>query len=144
MILWRISNYADLSGVGGLRFPARWHNKGKPIVYAAEHPALAMLEILVNSNRTNLPDSFILLEIEAPTSISFENNTKLKSGWQFDENYTRVLGDKWLADETTAMLRVPSAVMPNSFNYLINPSHRDSSHIKIINHETHEFDLRLR
>lgn len=144
MILWRISNYADLSGIGGLKFPARWHSKGKPIVYAAENPALAMLEILVNSQRANLPDSYTLMTIEAPNSAQIENIFKLKLDWQFDENYTRDLGDKWLAGLTTPLLRVPSAVMPSSFNYLVNPSHKDAAQIKIVKHETHALDSRLR
>jgi RES domain-containing protein len=144
MVLWRISNFTDLSGVGGLKYPARWHSKGKPIVYTAEHPALAMLEILVNSQRSNLPDTYTLLEIEAPNTAQIENISKLKSGWQFDENYTRALGDKWLADVMTPILRVPSTVMPRTFNYLINPSHKDSAQIEIINQDIHALDPRLR
>jgi RES domain-containing protein len=144
MILWRISNFNNLSGVGGLKFPARWHSKGKPIIYTAEHPALAMLEILVNSQRSNLPDSYTLLEIEAPNTAQIESISKLKSGWQFDENYTRALGDKWLTDVITPILRVPSTVMPRTFNYLINPLHKDSAQIKINKQENHALDSRLR
>jgi RES domain-containing protein len=144
MILWRISNYTDLSGVGGLKYAARWHSKGKPIIYAAEHPALAMLEILVNSQRTNLPDTYTLLEIEVPNTAMIDNVSGLKSGWQFDENYTRKIGDKWLASVSNPVLRVPSAIMPNAFNYLINPSQKSSALIAIIKIETHSLDPRLR
>jgi RES domain-containing protein len=51
MELWRISNYADLSGAGGLRAAGRWHSQGKRIVYLADHPSSALLEMLVHLDR---------------------------------------------------------------------------------------------
>lgn len=144
MFLWRISNYADLSGVGGIRFSARWHSKGRPIVYTAEHPALAMLEILVNNQRANLPNTYRLLKIEAALTHLTDEVSKLKFGWQGDENYTRALGDKWLQEQASPLLRVPSAIMPHAFNYLINPEHQLSSEIKISKIEDHPFDIRLK
>lgn len=144
MILWRISNYADLSGVGGVRFSARWHSKGRPIVYTAEHPALALLEILVNNQRANLPNTYQLLRIEAASTRLVDEVSKLKFGWQGDENYTRALGDKWLEDGTSPLMRVPSAIMPHAFNYLINPEHQKSSEIQISKIEDHPFDIRLK
>ncbi len=144
MVIWRISNYADISGVGGLKFSARWHNKGAAIVYTAEHPALALLELLVHSNRSNLPDSYKLLEILVPTQLKIESAQALKIGWQGDENYTRDLGDKWLQDRLSAIMRVPSVIMPNSFNYLINPAHPQATEIKILKMENHPLDVRLK
>jgi RES domain-containing protein len=144
MIIWRISNYADISGVGGIKFAARWHNKGAAIVYTTEHPALAMLEILVHSNRSNLPDSYKLLEIFVPDQLEIEPPQVLKSRWQNDEAYTRALGDKWLQDKLSPIMQVPSVIMPNSFNYLINPEHPQSKHIKIYGTGIHLFDSRLK
>jgi RES domain-containing protein len=144
MKLWRISNDTDLSGIGGLKFAARWHSKGKAIVYTAEHPALALLEILVNGQQSNLPDTYTLLELEVPDATEIERISKLESGWHLDESYTRNLGDKWLASKATPLLRVPSAVMPRAFNYLINPSHKISEHIKIVGHDIHQTDQRLK
>lgn len=144
MKLWRISNYADLSGIGGIKFAARWNSKGKPIIYATENPALAMLEILVHIDRLLLPDTYTLLEIQAGNHVKIEDIHDLKSNWYADENYTRSIGDKWLTVQTSAMLRVPSAVMPNSFNVLINPTHKDIERIKIIGIKKHALDFRLK
>jgi RES domain-containing protein len=65
--LWRISNYSDLGGMGGLRNSGRWHNRGLPVVYLAESAALAMLEVLVHFSADaddDIPDNFQLLEID--------------------------------------------------------------------------------
>src|ERR1700710_2443183 len=73
MELWRISNYADLKGIGGLRASGRWHFAGQPVVYLAEHPASALLEILVHqqlSHSEHVPDSYQLLRIEVPDDIA--------------------------------------------------------------------------
>ena len=67
MVLWRISNFADLKGVGGLRAPGRWHTTGRPVVYLAEHPAGALLETLVHQeigSAADLPDTYRLLRVE--------------------------------------------------------------------------------
>lgn len=144
MVVWRISNYPDISGIGGLKFSARWHNKGAPIVYTAEHPALALLEVLVNSKRSDLPDGYKLLEILIPNHLKAGPMPFLKDGWQKDENYTRSVGDKWLRDQLAPIMRVPSVIMPNSFNYLINPEHPLFIEIKISKAENHTLDLRLK
>ena len=62
--LWRISNYADLSGTGGLRFHARWHTMGSLIVYCADHPAAALAEYLVHLDPEDFTEAFNLLTIE--------------------------------------------------------------------------------
>ena len=66
MELWRISNYADLSGIGGLRAAGRWHYAGHPIVYLAETPAAALLEVCVHTSANDVPPEFTLLKIEGP------------------------------------------------------------------------------
>ena len=69
MILWRISNYADLAGRGGLLAPGRWHDRGNPIVYCADHPSTALLEMLVHVDPDQLPDGFQLLKIHCPDDV---------------------------------------------------------------------------
>ena len=74
MYLWRISNYADLKGLGGFRAGGRWHFPGQPVVYLAEHPALAFLEILVHhevARIEDLPKQYQLLQVEVPESVAF-------------------------------------------------------------------------
>jgi len=148
VIVWRISNYLDLSGKGGLRAPARWHNAGAPIVYTASSPASALLEVLVHlelNDPEHLPDSYQLLRIAVPDSISI---TELDEGgldpnWRSLIEITRAIGDEWLRNSDSALLGVPSAIVPHTQNYLINPAHRDTRKIKINAHGSFPFDFRL-
>jgi len=66
--LWRISNYSDLSGPGGLKASGRWHEKGRHVVYTSDHPASALLEAMVHLeiDFEDLPDTYQLLEIDVP------------------------------------------------------------------------------
>lgn len=148
MIVWRISNYLDLSGQGGLRAPARWHNAGAPIVYTASSPASALLEVLVHlelNDPDHLPDSYQLLRIDVPDSIAIAelDEGRLDPDWRKLLELTRATGDEWLRNSTSALLAVPSAIVPHTQNYLINPAHRDTRKIKINAHGNFPFDFRL-
>jgi RES domain-containing protein len=148
VIVWRISNHQDLSGQGGLRAAARWHSAGRPIVYTASSPASAMLEIMVHlelSELENLPDSYQLLQIQVPDSLAIAeiNSRSLNSNWRENLQTTRSIGDEWLRQFDSALLSVPSAIVPHTQNYLINPAHRDVKKIKIHAHGSYPFDFRL-
>lgn len=141
MILWRISEYASLDGLGGLAVAGRWHSKGRPIVYAAESSALAMLETLVHLEIELLPPPFQLLKIEAPDRLAFVE-------WPGDADHldlagTRHWGDDWLAAAKTPMAKVPSAVAPGGTNWLINPTHGGAGSIRILAAARWPWDPRL-
>lgn len=147
MILWRISNHENLLGTGGIRAAGRWHNKGSPIVYLADHPALALLEVLVHLDMA--PDeasrNYRLLEVDYPQSRSVSRLPEdvLRLDWHDDIEHTRSRGDEWLRRGSTALLRVPSAVVPKSFNYLLNPSHPEAAKAVIRSVTSHPYDHRL-
>ncbi len=148
MIVWRISNHLDLSGKGGLRAAARWHNAGAPVVYTASSPASALLEVLVHlelGDPVNLPDSYQLLKVDVPDNLPIAevDEASLSADWRNNLDESRVLGDKWLSEFETALLSVPSAIVPHTQNYLINPAHRDTKKIKIKSHGSFPFDFRL-
>ncbi|MBC8640676.1 RES family NAD+ phosphorylase [Caballeronia sp. EK] len=136
MVLWRISNYADLKGVGGLRAPGRWHFAGRPVVYLAEHPAGALLETLVHQevrSTADLPDTYRLLRVAIGDQVTIAELSEgvLPENWREDASYTQSAGSEWLEGGSTALLKVPSAVMPFAYNYILNPVHADVAHIKI-------------
>ncbi|OLL31311.1 hypothetical protein BTH42_12465 [Burkholderia sp. SRS-W-2-2016] len=136
MDLWRISNYADLRGIGGLRAPGRWHFAGRPVVYLAEHPAVALLETLVHQeigNPARLPDKYQLLRIEVPdgTMLAEIADGEIPENWRDDLPWTRNAGTEWLNGGSSVLLKVPSAILPCAFNYLMNPAHPDASLLKI-------------
>jgi RES domain-containing protein len=88
MILWRISNYADLLGIGGIEASARWHTAGRPIVYLAENPSSALLEILVHleADEEDRPDSYQILKVETAEDMISERRRDARhwgmTGWK--------------------------------------------------------------
>lgn len=135
MIVWRVANarYADLSGQGGLHGPGRWHSQGRPIVYTAEHPSLALLETRVHMNVENyLLANYVLLKIDTA-------DLEIADAPDVDLDAMQAFGDAWLAGGETSLLRVPSVVVPESFNVLLNPLHPAAGEAKVV--ETRAFDV---
>jgi RES domain-containing protein len=144
--LWRISNHRSLSGEGGLKYSARWHTAGKPIVYLAASPAGALIEVLVHLEleEDELPPAYTLLQVRVPSDLAIEElRIPSKTDWKNDLISSRNIGDKWLKDAKTALARVPSAILPNTFNYLLNPSHHDAKNARIVGSTKATFDPRL-
>jgi RES domain-containing protein len=143
--LWRVSNHASLDGTRGLRASGRWHNRGKRIVYCAPNPATALLEILVHAeiDIQDIPVTIRYLEIEAPDSIAVESLDVSGAGPGWQQEKSRRLGDEWLSSKRSALLRVPSVIVPATWNVLINPAHFESGHIRIVRTHRHVFDRRL-
>lgn len=147
MILWRISNYRDLSGTGGLLHGGRWHHRGRPVVYLAESPAGALVEALVHvqaAHAGELPAHYQLLEVAVPDDVVAEP-VQLPDGaaWRDDTGLTRACGDAWLASGRSLLLRVPSAVVARSFNCLFNPLHAQAAQCRVLSVARHPFDGRL-
>jgi RES domain-containing protein len=146
--LWRISNHPDLRGLGGLRASARWHTKGREIVYCAEAPTGALLEALVHlevDSLEALPKSYQLLRILLPDDVPLEevSPAALPSDWKRRTLLTRSIGDAWLAAGRTAALRVPSAVSPHAFNVLLNPRLIRGTGIRVTSRNRYPFDTRV-
>lgn len=147
MRLWRISNHASLSGDGGLLASARWHRRGKRIVYLADHPASALLEVIVHLEvkAENMPGGFQLLKIDVPEDLAVDqpDQVELPADWSQSISLTQKIGDVWLNEGLTSLLRVPSAIVPETNNYLLNPQHREAARISIISIARFAFDPRL-
>jgi len=147
MLLWRISNYSSLDGRGGFIADGRWHFQGTPVVYLAESPAGALLEVLVHLELdiTGLPAGYKLLKIEAPPDLLPEklNEAEFPSRWRENPRVTAEMGTKWLRRGETAMLRVPSAIVPETFNVVLNPLHPTAAKLKILWHRSYPWDSRL-
>jgi RES domain-containing protein len=130
-----VSNHAAVDGVGGLRAPGRWHTRGRPIVYCAGSAAAALLETLVHAeiDAEDIPVAFRYLEIEVADSAAVETirPSDLGSAWQTRLDRTRRTGDQWLRSGRTALLRVPSVIAPETWNFLTNPAHSESAAIRI-------------
>ena len=147
MRLWRISNFTDLSGIGGVESSARWHSRGREIVYLAESPPGALLERLVHLeiDPEDIPTTYQLLAVDIPDNTLFENvdADELPPEWRERDAVTQSAGDRWLQGGRTALLRVPSAITPHTFNWLLNPRHPDAASATVTDIVIAPFDPRL-
>ena len=147
MRLWRISDYANLSGDGALHNAGRWHSRGRRVVYLADHPASALLEVMVHLeiDAEDLPSHYQLLGIELPDDlpITSRDERELPDNWREHATVTQALGDNWLRNAPAALLSVPSVIVPNARNYLLNPGHPDAVRIGIASTMRFAFDPRL-
>jgi RES domain-containing protein len=146
--LWRISNYLDLSGEGALGTSGRWHTEGRLVVYLADCPAGALLERIVHlmDRREGgfLPQFYQLLKAAVPDELAIKQlNTIAPTDWKERPEFTRNLGDSWLASRETALARVPSAIAPQSWNYLLNLEHPGAKQVVVAEVIREQLDNRL-
>lgn len=147
MTLWRISNHVSLAGDGGLWASGRWHTRGRRIVYCSQSPAAALVEVLVHFeiDIQDLPTRYRLLKLHAPDDLSIEEVTPrgLPEDWLERIDLTRAMGDRWLEAGRSSLLTVPSGVVPETFNVLLNPTHHDAERVVIVQVSEHPIDPRL-
>jgi RES domain-containing protein len=147
VILWRISNYATLDGTGGLYASGRWHTKGHPVVYCTLNPSTALLETLVHMeiDSEDRPERFQVLKIEGPKTLSQETVTvaTFPENWPEDITSTQGIGDLWLSEGRSLLLKVPSVLVPETWNILVNPLHSEARLLKIVMAYEYPFDARF-
>jgi RES domain-containing protein len=150
MQLWRLTRrpYANLRGRGGELADGRWHTRGRPVVYGASTAALAALEVRVHLDLPFdlLPDDYVLMRISAPDDVATQTiaPTDLPQGWRdADSHACRAFGDAWLAGRASAILLMPSAIIPFEQNALINPLHPASARLTVADITPFVWDSRL-
>ena len=147
MILYRLTTikYSDeLSGEGAKIYGGRWNPVGLAALYLSEFISLSILEILVRANKSTAPDTYTLLTLQFPENPFTDIDlSSLKVNWQHHIEYTRYIGEEFLKDGKKLALRVPSAIVPQEHNFLINPVHKDFKNIKILKTELLNLDKRL-
>jgi RES domain-containing protein len=152
MRLWRLSSlrFAEaLDGGYGLRFDGRWNSVGRPVTYTATSPSLCVLEKLVHVEDPELLPALAMVAYELPdnTPLISRALAELPENWRRRESFTQRIGDEWLAGLETALLFVPSAIVPfpssPDQNVMINPRHPAASAMKIESIASFELDVRL-
>jgi len=138
-LAWRLCRepFADLGGEGARRYGGRWNTRGRPLVYAASCAALAVLEVRVHLDLAPelLPDDYILVTIELG-DVTIEEVMELPAE-------PAAFGDAWLVEGRSAVLQVPSVIVPESANLLLNPVHPSAGQARIIRRRPFAFDRRL-
>lgn len=148
-VCWRIVTprfaATAFSGEGARLYGGRWNPKGVPLVYTAESRALAVLEILVQDEP--LRARYTLIPARIPDDLAVERIApgELPADWQSagPREELQRLGAAWVRGGASAALAVPSAVIPDETNYLLNPAHPDFSRIAIGEGRELVTDLRL-
>ena len=144
MRLYRLSTslHPIWDGTGAALYGGRWNPPGVPVIYAAGSLSLAMLERLVQ--RRNLGGT-MLVEAEADDGIPVSDlMDSPPSNWRMlGSSEAQAAGARWAASGHTALLRVPSALVPREPNYVINPAHPDTARIRLGKPEQLEWDPRL-
>jgi RES domain-containing protein len=143
MHLWRISKFADLSGNGGASRSGRWHQRGTPVVYCSDHPSTALLEVLVHIDLEDFPASYTLLKIACPDDLAVQAIGSKEVDFA-DLEETQTFGNNLLREGKICLFSVPSVIMPEARNILINPKHKAAGQIRIETIATYPFDQRFR
>ena len=151
MLVWRVTRKAHaeqpLSGEGARSYGGRWNHVGIAVVYTSQTLSLAVLEYLVNLPISDLPDDLVSVQIQisddiARTEISIED---LPNNWRTFPGIEKLkdIGTDWVREAKTAVLSVPSVVIPTELNYLISPAHEATRRVEIVSVEPFALDVRL-
>ena len=150
MIVYRIAKtprIRDLSGMGARLHGGRWNNKGIGLVYTSENRSLATVEYLVHVPISIIPENLSIASIEIPIMITQKDVLpgSLPRYWRDYPSPPQLaeIGTKWASSNETLLLRVPSAVVENEFNILINPQHVDMRCVSVSKVEKFTTDKRL-
>ena len=145
MILYRcaLKKWAkDLTGQGAFLYGGRWNSPGKYAVYTAENNLLAALEVALRVPLTNISSDYVMIPILAPNNAAVYSPT-LPKNWNRNPKLTQQIGNEFLEANKFLLMKVPSALMSNTFNFLINPKHKLFKEVKVNKPESLFFDERL-
>jgi RES domain-containing protein len=147
---WRIVKRAFVStaftGDGALLYGGRWNSPGVPIVYVSSSRALAILEMAVHLDRATLLTSFALIPCEfSARLVATLDRRELPDRWSQDPPPAELaaIGDRWVAQARSAILAVPSAIVGDETNFLLNPAHPRFAGITLGEPKDFTFDRRL-
>jgi len=150
MIVYRVgkTRYAeDLTGEGARLNGGRWNHKLTPCIYTAESRALAVLEYTVNVNIDDIPRALSFSRIEIPDAgILVLSEADLPGNWkQVPSPFaTKEFGTQLLKAAKNLIIKIPSTVIPNEYNYLINPAHPAIKNCKVTAIVDFVYDVRIK
>ena len=147
---WRIVHERHaargFSGEGARLYGGRWNSPGVAVVYTAGSRALAALEMLVHLDSPRILKRYVLCRVDFDERLIQELDPgEVPSDWRANPptRSTQAIGDKWVEQAGAPVLRVPSVVVPEEWNYLLNPDHPDFVQIEIGNPAKFDFDPRF-
>jgi len=136
MLAYRITHKSFSKKLIAPGFAGRWNGTGRKVIYCAESIALAFLENMIRRQGVGFNQDFktVILQIPDELKIQKVNPGDLPTGWRKFSDYSKCqpIGNEWFDEGICPILKVPSAVLPESFNYVINAMHPDCKKIKIL------------
>ena len=148
--VWRLTReqYTDsaFSGEGARQYGGRFNSSGTAVVYTAESLPLAGLETMTGLERYDQLRRYVFFRVRIPEELISEVLTEdLPEDWNRHPPPSQVqdVGNRWVAQRRSAALRVPSVVVPYSYNYLLNPAHEAFGEIEVGSAESFSVDERL-
>ena len=148
---WRLvkAKHANTAfdGEGARRFGGRWNERGTPMVYLGGSVSLAALEIFVHLSAADARLEFVTIQVDIPSSLAIGELklSELPDNWREEPppHGCKALGTAWIKAGETALLRVPSVIVPSEHNYLVNPHHRAARRLKMHPPQRFGFDARM-
>lgn len=150
MFVYRIASgkyIADLSGTGAKQYGGRWNEKGIAVVYFASSRAMAVMEVLVHLRPEELDREFVLATFEVPDEeVSAIEKGDLPYNWKSEELSFRLkdIGHKFVKDAKFLLLKVPSVLVEEEYNFILNPAHPSASQVKLVAQRPFKFDMRFK
>jgi RES domain-containing protein len=150
MLLYRLAKnqyMRDLSGTGARLYGGRWNEKGTSMLYTSEYCSLAVLELLVHTPHTLLPENIHLLTIYIPDDLIIPtiSEDQLPANWQQfpAPDLLAEMGTQWAQENKTTALKVPSVLVPDEWNILLNPSSSKFNTVRIDSVQPFHIDSRF-
>jgi len=137
----------DITGEGSRLYGGRWNHAGTPCVYTAENRALTILEYSVSIDLEDVPRALSLITLEVPNdSVTSCETADLPGNWKKVPApvHTKNFGNRLLQEKTSLLIKIPSTIIPQEFNYIINPLHALIDKVKIVAEEDFVYDVRIK
>lgn len=152
MRVWRLTQKRHaknaFSGIGNRKAGSRWVPEGYLAVYTSENISLAVLEILVHMDVAHIGDHYMLISVDIPNDVTIDevDVASLPENWRnrYEDRELQSVGLQWVESASSAILKVPSAVVTNEQNYILNPIHSDFEKLSISEPMPYKFDGRLK
>jgi len=151
-VVWRLTkerlSVEAFNGEGAKRFGGRWNNEGTSVVYTSESLSLAALEQFVHLGSDGFMIRFVYFKVSIPASVKIITlkEEDLPPDWRSEPpaNSTMEIGSAWVKANSSAVLSVPSVIIPGENNFLLNINHADFKKMKIGPPEKFSFDRRMK
>ena len=144
--LYRTRHGPGLDGTGGLFAEGRWHALGERVVYFGGSAAIVVLERLAHTDPDLLPNDLRLARFEFSEPVletEVEEFATLPANWSRDADATRHIGGQWRQRGSACLLAVPSAILPEERNFVLNPEHPEAKRLRLVRERRFAFDPRL-